>query len=152
LFKYYWIVNNFNHLYTNVGNNYSQTDLTTSERQLMSDGSINDFSVADFGNDLNYRLNDAFAGLEYKFKIKKITSKASLYLHHYSMKSNQISDNYSFSKTLFEPSWNSEYEFNNSEKIIFNYAFKNEFPRAEQVAEGYTRSEERRVGKEYVER
>ncbi len=140
LFKHYWVLNNFNHLYTNVGNNFSQTDLTTSEKQLMSDGSINDFSVADFGNVLNYRLNDAFAGLEYKFKINKITSKASLYLHFYSMKSKQISEDYSFSKTLFEPAWNSEYEFNNSEKLIFNYAFKNEFPRAEQVAENYTLS------------
>lgn len=140
LFKHYWVVNNFNHLYTNIGNNFSQTNLETSEKQLLSDGSIHDFSGAGFQNDLNYKLNDAFLGLEYKFKIKKLTNKASLYLHFYSMKSNQISDNYLFSKTLLEPAWNSEYEFNNSEKLVFNYAFKNEFPRANQIAEGYTLS------------
>jgi len=140
LFKHYWVLNRFNHLYTNIGNNFSKTNLETLEKQLLSNGTINDFSTADFGNNVNYTLNDVFLGLEYKFKIKKITSKASLYLHLYTMKSKQITQNYSFSKTLFEPSWNSEYEFNKSEKLIFNYAFKNEFPRAEQMANNYTLS------------
>jgi len=140
LFKHYWMVNRFNHLYTTIGNNFAKTELKTSEKQLLSDGTINDFSVADFGNDVNYTLNDAFLGLEYKFKIKKITSKASLYLHLYTMKSRQIVQNYSLSKTLLEPAWNSEYEFNTSEKLIFNYTFKNEFPRSEQIANNYTLS------------
>lgn len=138
LFKHYWVLDKFNHLYTNIGNNFAQTDFVTSEKQLLSDGTFNEFSVADFGNDLDQTLNDAFIGLDYKFKFKKLTNKVSLYLHHYLMKNKQVSDDFSFSKTLFEPAWNSEYEFNNSEKLIFNYAFKNEFPRAEQVAEGYT--------------
>jgi len=140
IFKHYWVLNRFNHLYTNIGNNFTKTDLETSEKQLLSDGTINDFSVADFGNNVNYTLNDAYFGLEYKFKIKKITSKASLYLHLYTMKSKQISQNYSLSKTLLEPAWNSQYELNKYEKLIFDYAFKNEFPRAEQIANNYTLS------------
>jgi hypothetical protein len=32
-FKHYWIINNFNHLYTNVGNNFSSR-LETAEQQV----------------------------------------------------------------------------------------------------------------------
>lgn len=140
LLKHYWVLNSFNHLYTNIGNKFEQTNLITSERQLLSDGNSHDFAEDGFVNDVDYRLNDAFMGTEYRFKTKKLINRASLFLHFYDLRTGQLSGDYSFKRVLLEPIWNSEYEFTNSEKLTFNYAFKNHFPRANQLSEGYTLS------------
>ncbi len=138
LFKHYWIINNFNHLYAVLGNNYEHSNFETSEKQLLTNGNINDFSLAGFGNNVVYQLNDAYLGLEYKFKIGKWTNKPGLYLHNYQLKKKQIDGDYSISKTLLQPQWNSDYEFNKSESLNFTYRLMNGFPEVNQVANRYT--------------
>jgi len=138
LFKHYWIINNFNHLYTNIGNNYGTSDFQTSEKQLLTDGTANDFAAAGFGNNVNYRLNDAYIGLEYKFKIGIWTNKPGLYLHWYDLKTQQFDGDYRLSKTLFQPQWTSELEFNKSESLTFNYKLENDFPDANLLANRFT--------------
>ena len=138
LFKHYWIINNYNHLYTNIGNNYGNSRYTTSEKQVLTDGSINDFSDASFGNNVKYNLNDAYIGLEYKFKIGKWTNKPALYLHNYNLKTNQLNTEYTVSKTLFQPQFNSDYEFNKSESLNFAYRLANTFPEVSQLANQFT--------------
>lgn len=138
LFKHYWIINNSNHLYTNVGNNYESSDFETSEKQILTDGSINDFTSAGFGNNIKYKLNDTYVGLEYKFRIGKWVNKPGLYLHWYHLKTIQNNIDYTVSKTLFQPQWNSDYEFNKSETLSFTYKLENEFPEGNQLANRYT--------------
>ena len=138
LFKHYWIINNFNHLYTNVGNNYGKSDFSTSEKQLLTNGTINDFASAGFGNDINYQLNDAYIGLEYKFKIGIWTNKPGLYFHWYDLKTQQFDANYRLSKTLFQPQFTSELEFNKSESLEFNYRLENDFPDANLLANRFS--------------
>jgi len=138
LFKHYWIINNFNHLYTNIGNNYGYSNFETSEKQVLTDGTINDFLNSGFGNDVNYTLNDAYLGLEYKFKIGKWTNKPGLYFHWYQLKTNQNDGNFSVSKTLFQPQWNSDYEFNKAETLNFSYRLVNGFPEVSQLANRFT--------------
>lgn len=138
LFKHYWIVNDSNHLYTNIGNNFGDSNFITSEKQLLTDGTINDFSSSGYGNDIKYQLNDAYAGLEYKFRIGKWTNKPGLYLHWYHLITNQLEGDYFVSKTLLQPQWNSDYEFNKSESLNFTYKLVNDFPEANQMANRYT--------------
>ena len=138
LFKHYWILNNFNHIYTNVGNNFGTTALQTSERQFLSNGTINDFAENGFGNDIDYRLNDAFIGIEYKFKIGKWTNKPGIYGHWYQLKTKQFEEDINHSTFLLQPQFNSEYEFNQSETLRFNYRLANQFPEASQLAERFT--------------
>lgn len=138
LFKHYWILNNFNHLYTNIGNNFGTTQLTISEKQFLNDGSVNDFATNGFGNDLDYVLNDFYVGFEYKFKIGKWINKPALYTHFYHLKTKQITSDYSLNRTYFEPQFNSEYEFNQSESLKFNYKLSNDFPDATRLLERYT--------------
>lgn len=138
LFKHYWIINNFNHLYSVVGNNFGNTALQTSEKQLLSDGSLNDFSSNGFGNDLKYKLNDAYIGLEYKFKIGKVTNRPGLYLHQYNLRTLQIDGKNTISKTLFEPQWDSELEFNKSDNLKFKYRLSNDFANPDLMAERFT--------------
>ena len=134
LLKHYWIINNFNHLYTVIGNNYGYSNYQTSEKQLLTNGAVNNFASAGFGNTTNYQLNDAYIGLEYKFKIGKWTNKPGLYLHQYDLKTTQENSNFIISKTLLQPQWNSDYEFNKSETLNFNYRLVNDFPEVSQLA------------------
>jgi hypothetical protein len=139
LFKHYWIINNFNHLYTVIGNNYGYSNFFTSEKQLLTNGTSNDFASAGFGNNSIYNLNDAYAGIEYKFKIGKWTNKPGMYLHRYDLKTNQLDGGaYSLSKTLFQPQWNSDFEFNKSENLNFVYRLVNDFPEVSQMANRFT--------------
>jgi hypothetical protein len=138
LFKHYWIINNSNHLYTNIGNNFEKSHFKTSEKQILTDGSINDFATAGFGNDIKYRLNDAYVGLEYKFRIGKWVNKPGLYLHWYQLNTSQSDGIYNVSKILFQPQWNSDYEFNKSETLSFTYKLENQFPEVNQLANRYT--------------
>ena len=138
LFKHYWIINSFNHLYTNIGNNYGQTHFETSENQQLTDGTINDFASSGFGNNLKYTLNDAFVGFEYKFKIGKWVNKPGVYFHWYYLNTEQNTSNQNLSKFLIQPQFNSEYEFNQSEALKFNYRLVNSFPEASQMANQFT--------------
>jgi hypothetical protein len=138
LFKHYWILNNYNHLYINLGNNFGTSQLETTEKQFLTDGSINDFSNGGFGNNMEYLLNDFYIGMEYKFKIGKWINKPAIYSHFYHLKTNQLSNEYVLNETLFEPKWNSEYEFNSSESLKFDYKLSNDFPDATKLAERYT--------------
>ena len=138
LFKHYWIINDFNHLYTNVGNNYGSSSFSTSEKQLLTDGSINDFAIAGFGNDVQYRLNDAYVGFEYKFRIGKWTNKPGLYGHYYDMRTQQQQNSSTLSKILFQPQWDSDYEFNKSETLSFTYKLENGFPEVSRLESNFT--------------
>lgn len=138
LLKHYWILDNFNHLYTNVGANIENSSILISEKQFLTNGTINDFANNGFGNDLTYQLNDVFLGLEYKFKIGKWINKPGIYVHSFYLKTQQISNDFTISKTLFQPQWDSEYEFNNSESLKFNYKLTNNFADASQMMERFT--------------
>ena len=138
LFKHYWVLNNFNHLYTNIGNNFGTTKLTISEKQFLTNGAINDFAENGFGNNMDYFLNDFYVGLEYKFKIGKWVNKPALYSHFFYLETQQVTNDYKIATHLLEPKWHSEYEFNQSESLKFDYQFSNTFPEASQLLERFT--------------
>ena len=68
IFKHYWVINNFNHIYTTLGNKYNNESFFTEDSQQLANGTTNNFAPAGFGNDLDYQLNDLFLGVHYKFK------------------------------------------------------------------------------------
>jgi hypothetical protein len=138
LLKHYLIINNYNHLYTIVGNNLGTAHIAITEKQQLTNGSINDFALNGFGNNLDYSLNDFYVGLEYKFKIGNLTTKPALYSHFYHLKTKQLSTNYTLNTTFLEPELNSEYDFNDGEKLSANYKFTNQFPEANQLLERFT--------------
>lgn len=136
LMKHYWILNNANHLYTNIGISNWQTHLVTSEEQTLTNGNINHFNTNGFGNNLEYNLTNAFIGLEYKFKFKKLLVKPILYLHNYNLKSIQNSKN-TITKLLLQPQFHADYEFNDYEKASFKYKLVNSFSEANNYAENF---------------
>jgi len=138
LFKHYWVINNANHLYTIFGNNNGRSKLFTSEKQLLNTNGINSFSTGGFGNDINYQLNDAYIGVEYKFRIGIWTNKPALYSHWYAMQTEQASGRRVVEKQVWLPQWTSEFEFNKSETLNFNYKLEVGFPEVSQLADQFT--------------
>tara|TARA_R110002051_G_scaffold138637_1_gene211413 strand:- start:193 stop:2859 length:2667 start_codon:yes stop_codon:yes gene_type:complete len=137
IFKHYWILHKSHHIYFNIGNSLEIANITTAEKQLTSDGKIVDFSNNQFGNLIDQSLNNLYIGLEYKFKIDKLENKFSVFTNFYDLIFSQA-NNYRLTKNLIEPKWNSEYEFNPSENIEFEYKLLNEFPKANQFFENFT--------------
>jgi hypothetical protein len=138
--KDYWVLNNFNHLYTSFGTNVAFNNLYTNDEQLLSNGEVNNFSDAGFGNDFSYQFFNTFIGLEYKFRIGIATFKPALYYHFYYWNTKQFDLNGSNNKALLLPQFTAKFEFNNSEKISFNYNLNTQFPTVDQLASNYVLS------------
>lgn len=137
LFRYYWILNDSHHLYLSVGNNFIGSRHHTSERQLLTSGSENDFSADGFGNHVRYELNDAYLGVEYKFKLGKWVNKPGLFLRQDHLATNQASGPQSVSRTFVQPRWQSEYQVSTTESLVFDYKLENEFPGVRQLADRF---------------
>lgn len=140
LFKHYWVINRYGQITTNVGNNYTAANLYTADRQTLLSGAIHDFAPAGFGNSVDYGLNDAYLGLEYRFYIRKLENTASLYGHWYHLNTVQVSGTNTLSRFMLEPRWQSKYEFNTTESLHLNYRLQNTFPRIGQLNERFSLS------------
>jgi hypothetical protein len=137
ILKDYWVLNNFNHLYTSLGVNAAFNSFNTQDLQQLSDGTINNFETAGFNNQLRYNLMDTYLGLEYKFQIGIATFKPAAYLHFYNWQANQLSSRISNFKTVLLPQFTSNIEFSNSEKIDFKYKLNATFPTINRIANNF---------------
>ncbi|OYU85577.1 MAG: hypothetical protein CFE24_01350 [Flavobacterium sp. BFFFF2] len=139
--KHYWLINRLHHLYTAIGNNYQHANYITSEQQRLSNGNIVNWADLGFGNQVFYDLNDAYFGVEYKFKIGKWTSKPGIYLHAYRLQTQQNDGFNALNKVLWQPQWNCEYAISKSETFELNYRLVNAFAEAYQMASRLTLSQ-----------
>ena len=135
--KDYWVLNNFNHLYTSIGANLSFSNYFTEDLQQLSNGDVNSFAQADFGNNFEYNLSNTFIGLEYKFMIGKATFKPAIYYHFYFWEVGQDPVMQSDNKALLLPQFTTKIELNNSEKINFKYALNARFSTVDKLASNY---------------
>lgn len=137
ILKDYWVLNNFNHIYTTFGTNAKFDAFTSNERQQLSNGSVNDFSDNGFGNDIDYRFNDTFLGLEYKFLAGIFTVKSGLFYHNYIWDNDQEELSVNNSTQVLLPAFDAEAEFNSSEKIRFRYRQRMQFPTIDQLGDNF---------------
>lgn len=133
--KHYWILNNFNHIYPRVGFNFLDESFNSLDRQLLQDGSINEFEEEGFNNTTNFRLNENYIGLQYKAKAGNFIFKPGLMYHLYSWKVHQFSEEVvNKEKRVWLPEINIKYELSSSEKIEFDYRLKTNFSNVQQYA------------------
>lgn len=135
--KDYWVINNFNHLYTSLGVNAAFNSFDNQDVQQLSNGTINNFNTADFGNALKYNFIDTFVGLEYKFQTGITTFKPALYYHFYNWQVNQNNSQISKTKALALPQLTIKTEFNSSEKLNFRYKLNARFPTVNRLANNF---------------
>lgn len=133
IFKHYWVLNNFNHIYTTVGNNYTKDSFLTEDSQLLADGSVNSFVNSGFGNDIDLTLNDLFVGVHYKFKVGIFEVKQGAFLHNYNWETQQVTSN-NHQKIVLLPDFSAKIEFSNSKKIQLKYQLKTAFSDASKLA------------------
>ena len=138
MFKHYFTFNPRNHLYAIFGNRFTNNSFDTNEKQILTNGQINDFTNAGFGNNMEYQLNDFYFGLEYKLQFKKWTNKPMIYAHLYDLKTIENTVNQNLKRFYLEPQWLSELAFSDTEKLTFNYVLKNEFPTEQFLADKFT--------------
>jgi hypothetical protein len=133
ILKYYWVINNLNHIYTSIGNQYVNQLYRTHESQLLTDNIIHSFSDDGFGNDLHFTINDLYAGIQYKFKKNKTIFKPGIYGHYYQWETLQ-SQSFSKNKFVLLPELIIKHNFKKTEKIIFKYYLKSSFTDASKYA------------------
>lgn len=137
LYKNYWIINNFNHVYALLGNNYKSVNYKKNEDQILSTGNLNNFELANFGNNLNYTGNKFYVGIEYKFIFGKWSNKLSLIQNFNLQKINNFAFSNNLNNNLLTPKFESEYKFSNAHTAQLNYEFTNQFPEYSQFANRY---------------
>ncbi len=135
--KEYWVLNNFNHLYTSVGTSLSFDSFYSNEYQLSDTAEEINFYEGGFGNQVKYALTDVFAGLEYKFQLGKFTVKPGVFYHGYQWSINQKDSRNTNFKGLLLPQVSAKLEFNNSENIFFSYKKNARFPSVTDWASRY---------------
>lgn len=131
--KHYWIAAKKHHFYTTLGYNGTFTNLST-QNNYTNNSNWNNLEDFDFGNQLTYRLNNPFAGIEYKFLYKKFNATLGVFAHHYQLQNTYPTQRFTFEKSTIEPEVRMEYEFNKSENIVLNYSLSNNYLGAENYA------------------
>ena len=136
LFKHYWVINNFNHIYTTLGSNSLYENYQTSDFQSLSSGEINSFNDAGFDNDLDFSLSDTYFGIEHKFMLGKVVFKSGVFGHFYHLKALQetLTNKH---KLVWLPAFKAEYNIRNSEHLNFTYNLKSAFADAPKYADKF---------------
>lgn len=133
IFKHYWVLNRNNHIYSTIGNvNLNQT-FFTDDAQELDDGTQNNFGEAGFNNDFHFRLNDAFAGVFYKFRTGIFTFDQGAFIHYYRWNPNQENTSVK-DRVVVLPNINAKAEMTMSKSLQFNYELKSSFSDASQFA------------------
>lgn len=132
-FKHYWVLNNSNHIYTTIATNYLSENYLTNDFQVLTDGNVNNFSEENFGNDLDFKLNDINAGIQYKFKTRKLNLKFGISIHNFNWKVNQ-STFINKNKLVFLPDLLAKINFNKSESLRLSYNLISNFSDAPKFA------------------
>ena len=136
LLKHYWVINNSNHIYTTLGSNLLYETYKTSDFQSLSNGVINLFDAAGFGNDLDFSLSDTYFGIEHKFKLGKTVFKSGVFGHFYHLKALQETLT-NKNKLVWLPAFKAEYNLSNSEHLHFTYNLKSAFADAPKYADKF---------------
>ncbi|MDG1572186.1 carboxypeptidase-like regulatory domain-containing protein [Robiginitalea sp. M366] len=137
LIKDYWVLNNYNHIYSSVGYSLMSEHFSSQEEQVLTNGEINNFSNFGFGNKSNYALNDFIVGIEYKLLLDIFTIKSGVFHHKYWWKNQQPENGYSNDTSYLLPQLGIEAELNKSEKLQFKYATRVRFPRHEYLTNNF---------------
>ena len=129
--KHFWIVNNRNHLYLNIGNEYVKQNFNGNLFQINDNATKNQFN--DFTNYLNLNQYTIFTSLFYKKLIGDALVSFELKYQNYYRTTSQLNilDNYISNKIL--PKIDFDWDINNTKKLTFKYSLTNSFPNFNQL-------------------
>lgn len=136
--KHYWVINNTNHIYPEMGENFTDQRIFTQDWQVFDSEKINDFSKAGFHNRTHFRLSDSYAGVQYKSRLGDLTLKPGVFYHLYAWDLYQFKDHQiNNSKAVILPEFEGEFEVSSVEKFKLEYALKSVFTDGASFANRY---------------
>ncbi len=134
---YYYMITPKSNINITIGNTNSNQNFNSSIYQILNGGGINNLSDTQNANTVNYKFNDAFLGLHYKFLSGKFTITPGLSFHAYDMTNAQLGT--SFNQNFFRilPDFLTIYQIKKAETLTYNFGFTNSFTDINRLAEGF---------------
>ena len=134
---YYYMITPKSNINITIGNTNSNQNFNSSIYQILDGGRINKLTDSQNNNSVNYKFNDAFLGLHYKFLSGKFTITPGLSFHAYDMTNTQLGT--SFNQNFFRilPDFVTIYQIKKAETLTYNFGFTNSFTDINRLAEGF---------------
>lgn len=134
---YYYMITPKSNINITIGNTNSNQNFNSSIYQILDGGGINKLTDSQNNNNVNYKFNDAFLGLHYKFLSGKFTITPGLSFHAYDMTNTQLGT--SFNQNFFRilPDFVTIYQIKKAETLTYNFGFTNSFTDINRLAEGF---------------
>lgn len=125
-FKHFWILNNVNHLYFNIGNNYEQN--TFVNNLFQGNNQFNDFK-----NNLNHNQFTLFTSILYKKLVGDVILTAELKYQNYYRTTTDVGISNSYNSNLLLPKIEMDWDITSKKKLTFKYSLTNTFPNTRQL-------------------
>ena len=132
-FDYYYMLTPKSNFNVTIGNTYSYQSFDSSFYQILDNNEVSEVS----NNAVNYRFNDVFLGLHYKFITGKFTFNPGVSVHQYSTFSEQSSGKVKQSFFRVLPDVYAIYQIKKSESLTYNYALTTDFTDVVKLAENF---------------
>lgn len=133
-FDYYYMLTPKSNINVTVGDTYSYQSFQSSLFQTLDDNS--DVVAENGTNNVNYRFNDVFLGLHFKFITGKFTFNPGVSLHQYGTADNQFNTENKQSFTRILPDVYAIYQIKKAESLTYNYAMTTDFTDVTKLAQG----------------
>lgn len=136
---YYYVVTPKSSINLTIGNTYSYQNFDSNLFQMLDQNGIEDLNDRT-NNDVNYRFNDAFAALHYRFIVGKFTFNPGFSVHSYVMDNAQLGTNVKNTFTRILPDMNALWQIKRSESLTYSYSMNNDFTDINRLVSGYVMS------------
>lgn len=134
-YKHYWVVNPTNHIYPVAGFYFYHQNYTTTDYQLLEDGTTNNFTSAGFDNALRYQLFNPYIGLQYKFQLGKFIFRPGAIYHQYFWHADQFKEQIAKqNKGMVLPEFLLEFKQSQAKTLKLEYNLKSTFADASEYA------------------
>jgi hypothetical protein len=134
---YYYMVTSKSNLNVTLGNTYSYQDFDSYIFQVLDSGAAHDLN-GNTKNDVNYKFNDAFLGLHYKFIRGKFTVNPGVSAHLYHTVNDQLAARTGQDFTRLLPDVYALWQIKKASTLQYNFAYTTDFTDINRLAQGYT--------------
>lgn len=143
---YFYVLNAKSNINFTLGTIFSNQKFNSNLFQFLDDGSLfnptpiltdlNGNTLSATNDDVDYRFNDVYLGVHYRFKTGKFTFTPGVSLHAYGNQNTQ--GNVTFEDNFINvlPDFEALIQFKKSESLQFNYRMTNTFTDVTNIAEG----------------
>ncbi len=139
-FDYYYMLTPKSNINITIGNTNSDQNFNSYIFQILDNGNQNNLSPSTT-NDVDYRFNDLFLGLHYKFITGKFTFNPGFSVHKYNTFNDQLDARVRDDFYRVLPDVYALLQLKKSETVTYNFAMTTDFTDVNKLVDGYTFSD-----------